>query len=325
MVAARCAVEAYPGHTEEIGLVSIGSARGATESLERTFRMFLDTSSRVPVHTSPTTTAGTISSWVAQDLFGRTDLREGIDRVVALDTSMTCSSAFHALLVALGFLRGGLATACLIGGSEACLTPYTVSQLQALGLYGRAAGAWPCQPLSEAPHASNSVVLGEGAGAAILTLDSSEPQEGDLEILGIGWALEETPSATGISADGLAFESSMRMACQGLPSGVTVDAVVTHAPGSVRGDLAEISAIRRILGELPLVTTKHLTGHTYGASGFLGLELARYLLQGGVWLGLPYAAAGSPVGTGSVRAVMVNTAGFGGNSISVIVGTAVNC
>jgi len=319
LVVARLTLEAYHGRAEEIGLVSLGSARGAAETLERTMGMFLDHSSRVPIHTSPATTAGSISSWVAQDLFGRIEAREGIDSVVSLDTSMTCSSAFHALLAGVGFVRGGLARACLIGGAEACLTPYTVSQLQALGLYGRGETAWPCRPLVEAPHGSNSVVLGEGAGTAILTLDSAEPQEEDLEILGIGWALEETPSATGISADGRAFESSMRMACRELSPGVTVDAVVAHAPGSVRGDAAELSAIRRTLGELPLVTTKHLTGHTYGASGFLSLELARYLLQGGVWLGLPYAVGGTPIATGSLRAVMVNTAGFGGNSISVIV------
>ena len=163
------------------------------------------------------------------------------------------------------------------------------------------------------------MVLGEGAGTTVLTALHGEPRDGDLELLGMGWALEETPSATGVSVDGRAFEASMVMACRALPKGVEVDAVVLHAPGSLRGDQAEVAAVGRVFGDIPLCTTKHLTGHTYAASGFVSLELARYLLEGGGWSGLPYRAELYPGSQSPFRAVMVNTAGFGGNSISVVV------
>jgi 3-oxoacyl-(acyl-carrier-protein) synthase len=174
--------------------------------------------------------------------------------------------------------------------------------------------------LGHAEQPENTVVLGEGAGTAVLSFMDGPSRAGDLELLGMGWALEEAPSATGLSADGKAFEASMRMACRALPPGIKVDAVVLHAPGSLRGDEAELAAVARTFGEITLCTTKHLTGHTYGASGFVSLGLARYLLEGGAWSGLPYASHAHSVSQKESRAVLVNTAGFGGNSISVVVG-----
>jgi 3-oxoacyl-[acyl-carrier-protein] synthase II len=320
LASARRTLASFDGPLSDIGSVTVGSSRGPTASLERTIEDFIgDAGHKVPVDTSPTTTAGNISSWVAQELVSRLGAERGAPPIVSLGTSMTCTSGFHALLVSLGFLRGGLSSACLVGGAEACLTPYTVSQLQALRIYGRDGAAWPCRPLSDAVPSENTVVLGEGVGTAVLCFLEGLPCKGDLELLGIGWALEEVPSATGLSADGRAFEASMRMACRTLPEGVTVDAVVLHAPGSLRGDEAELAAVARTFGEVPLCTTKHLTGHTYGASGFVSLELARYLLEGGQWGGFPYKAKRTSVGCQGCRAVLVNTAGFGGNSISVVV------
>ncbi len=323
LASARRTLASFDGPLCDIGSVTIGSSRGPTASLERTIMGFVaDGSQKVPVDTSPTTTAGNISSWIAQDLVARLGGDQRAHPIVSLGTSMTCTSGFHALLVSLGFLRGGLSCACLVGGAEACLTPYTVSQMQALRIYTRDGGDWPCRPLADGSAADNTVVLGEGVGTAVLTFLEGPSCPGDLELLGIGWALEELPSATGLSADGKAFEASMRMACRALPEGVEVGAVVLHAPGSLRGDEAELAAVERTFDQIPLCTTKHLTGHTYGASGFVSLELARYLLEGGEWKGLPYGARGNTARVQGCRAVLVNTAGFGGNSISVVVGLA---
>ncbi len=320
LASARRTLSAFDGPLADIGSVSIGSSRGPTAALERTIARFAaDAGREVPVDTSPTTTAGNISAWIAQDLVTRLGAERRSHPIVSLGTSMTCTSGFHSLLVSLGLLRGGLSLACLVGGAEACLTPYTVSQLHALRIYGRGDNAWPCRPCAGGSPLENTVILGEGVGTAVLTYLEGAPCTGDLELLAVGWALEESPSATGVSADGRAFETSMRMACRALPNGVRVDAVVLHAPGSLRGDAAELAAVSRIFGDIPLCTTKHLTGHTYGASGFISLELARYLLEGGQWKGLPYKSNGSMVSSGRCGAVLVNTAGFGGNSISVVV------
>jgi 3-oxoacyl-(acyl-carrier-protein) synthase len=138
--------------------------------------------------------------------------------------------------------------------------------------------------------------------------------------LGIGWSLEEAPTATGVSADGASFEAAMRRAIASMPLGRTVDCVVAHAPGSVKGDQAELSAISRVFGGVMTVSTKHLTGHTYGASGMVSLAVAQSLLYGATWAGFPYKCLFSSELPGQPGAVLINTAGFGGNCISIVVG-----
>lgn len=130
-------------------------------------------------------------------------------------------------------------------------------------------------------HSSNTLVLGEGAGTAILLGGSVAYLPGDMELLGIGWALEATPSATGISEDGRGFQRAMLGALAGLPAGRVLDGVIMHAPGTSKGDEAELRAIEMVLGSVPLCSTKHLTGHTYGASGMISLAAAQVLLSEG--------------------------------------------
>ncbi len=315
--AARSALAKGGIPVQDIGCIAIGSARGAALSLEETILCHAAGRSALRPDTSPRTTAGSISAHVAHETCGVPGAP-----VASVSTSMTCTSAFHALLVACAFVRSGMSKAALFGGTEACLTPYTIAQLAALRIYSNGAGELPCTPCIQGDTTANSVVLGEGAGAALLVPSGGMRREGDLALLGIGWALESIPSATGISPDGVGFEQSMQMAVSTLPPGVSIDAVVVHAPGTNKGDEAELRAIRRTLGDVPLCSTKHLTGHTYGASGMVSLGMAQWLLAGNSWSGFPYPSKGGPAGISSARAVLVNTAGFGGNAISVVVAHA---
>jgi 3-oxoacyl-(acyl-carrier-protein) synthase len=231
--------------------------------------------------------------------------------------------------------------AALFGGSDACLTAYTIAQLDALRIYAQGGIPWPCRPLFGAlqPDTAppiNRVILGEGAGTALLVSEDaggfpSNACGSDLELLGVGWALEEIATPTGISSDGVAFESAMRMALKEASSGEPVEivSVIMHAPGSQRGDGAELDAVRRVLGSVPVYSTKHLTGHTYGASGMISLALATAMLNGVDIPPLPYLSGEATElckgfrirpSLGSRRGVLINTAGFGGNAISVLVG-----
>lgn len=306
-----------------IGCVVLGSSRGATETLERSFDNF-NSSKPLSALTSPVTTAGNISSSVAQDLIGALNNTQDESDVVSINTSMTCSSASHALLVARAFVLSGMTRAAIFGGAEACLTPYTIAQLKALRIYSEYRDSWPCRALDISPSSLNSVVLGEGSGTAVLIRieegDSAFP--GDLELLGVGWAMEEIPSPTGISEDGAAFERAMRLALKGLSGSDTIAGVVMHAPGSQRGDRAEIAAIERVFGEIPVYSTKHLTGHTYGAAPMLNLSLGKALLDGLEWGQAPYQSQsmGRFCGHNGGNVILVNSAGFGGNAVSVAIG-----
>ena len=91
--------------------INIGSSRGATALFEQYHREFL-TKDKVPTLTSPTTTLGNISSWVAHDLQTRGP---------EISHSITCSTALHSVLNGVAWLRSGMAQRFLVGGSEAPL------------------------------------------------------------------------------------------------------------------------------------------------------------------------------------------------------------
>jgi len=97
-----------------------------------------------------------------------------------------------------------------------------------------------------------------------------------------------------------------------------VDAIVMHAPGTIKGDATEYRAIRKIFGEnLPLLTTnKWKIGHTFGASGLLSIELAVMMMQRQQFISVPFAKA-QPSGK-RLQKILVNAVGFGGNAVSVL-------
>ncbi len=296
--------------------VSIGSSRGATGRLEEFHAEFLAEGS-VPVATSPLTTLGNVASWVAFDA--------GQDGGAALSHSSTCSSAFQALGNAMAWLRAGMATRFLAGGTEAPLTDFTLAQMRALGIYSPFGAAdWPCRPGAGRPA---TFVLGEGA--AMFALEQlSETQAATetqplLVLEGVGFGFEAVASKTGLSSDGQHFQQAIRQALAqaGLASS-DVDAVVLHSPGTPAGDAAERAALRAIFGsELPvLLSNKWLIGHTLGASAALSLDFACHILEIQQWPTAPFATDINGPARGPIQRILVNAAGFGGNAASVVVG-----
>jgi 3-oxoacyl-[acyl-carrier-protein] synthase II len=64
---------------------------------------------------------------------------------------------------------------------------------------------------------------------------------------------------------------------------------------------------------------KWRTGHTFGASGALGLECALLMLKHQHLAGIPYLGQ-SVWRPAPVKKVLVNAVGFGGNAVSVLLG-----
>jgi 3-oxoacyl-[acyl-carrier-protein] synthase II len=97
-----------------------------------------------------------------------------------------------------------------------------------------------------------------------------------------------------------------------------IDAIVMHAPGTLKGDTSEMAAIKKVFGEeVPMLTTnKWKIGHTFGASGLLSLELAVKMLQEQRFIGVPYLKDKSK--DSELKKILVNAVGFGGNAVSII-------
>lgn len=284
--------------------INIGSSRGATELFEKHHLNFIQ-SGKVETLASPTTTLGNISSWVAHDLQS-----QGPE----ISHSITCSTALHALLNGIAWLKSGMADKFLVGGSEAPLTDFTIAQMRALKIYSKNNDEFPCRAL-DLNKKQNSLVLGEGAAVCCLEMGRTDKTIAVIE--GIGYATEILEHNVSVSAEATCFQKSMQMAI-GDTKLSEVDAIVMHAPGTIKGDLSEYKAIQKIFGaELPLLTTnKWKIGHTFGASGMLSIEMAILMLQNQTFIGVPFAEAKNE--KKPMKKIMVNAVGFGGNAVSIL-------
>ncbi len=306
MAASRKAVEKAGWKTGDDFGVNLGSSRGATILFEKYHQEFLETG-KAQTLSSPLTTLGNISSWVAQDL--RTNGPE-------ISHSITCSTALHSLINGVAWINSGMANKFLVGGTEAPLTDFTLAQMRAMKIYANSENTdFPCRSF-DLEKIRNSMVLGEGASVCCLEKGIVENRIAVIE--GIGYGTENLEHATSISADGDCFQKSMAMALSGIDKS-SVDAIVMHSPGTMKGDLSEYNAIKKIFGEsLPKLTTnKWKLGHTFGASGMLSLELAVMMIENDQFINVPFAA--KQFRESGIKRVLVNAVGFGGNAVSVLV------
>ena len=293
--------------TKDFG-INIGSSRGATFLFEKYHDQYLK-EGKTSTLASPTTTLGNISSWVLQDLES-----EGPE----ISHSITCSTALHGLLNATAWLQSNMAEAFLIGGSEAPLTPFTIAQMKAVKLYANfdEKEKWPNRSL-EIDKPRNTMILGEAASTFFVEKNADRALA---EILGLGYASEKLTHNISLSKDAVCIQKSMQMALKQAKLD-HVDAVVTHAPGTRKGDWAELNAIKAVFGDrLPLITSnKFKIGHTFGASGGMSLEMALLMLAHHQFIENPFFKneAEKPK---TLKTIMVNAVGFGGNAVSVIVG-----
>lgn len=314
IAAARQAVTQAGWPAEPEIAVNVGSSRGATGLFEKYYDDFRFSPARLAASASPTTTLGNIASWVAHDLAANGPI---------ISHSVTCSTALQAIANGWAWLQAGMARRFLAGAAEAPLTPFTLAQMRALGIYSPAekAGYW-CRPLNV--EKQNTFVLGEGAALfALESVGAADLPAGAVYLEAIGFGFEQLKSKTGISADGQHFQKAMRQALQQLPAPDNqIDAIVLHAPGTVAGDQAELNAIRAVFSDtIPALTSnKMLLGHTLGASAALSLEYAIWLLQQQRYLDFPYPALVQNTGTAApIRRVMLLSAGFGGNAAALVV------
>ena len=304
MYASRAAMENAGWKKETEFGINIGSSRGATSLFEKYHQEFLN-SGKSSTLSSPTTTLGNISSWVANDLGALGP---------EISHSITCSTALHAVLNGVVWLQSGMANRFLVGGSEASLTPFTIAQMKALKIYANAMDTYPCKALDLNKNI-NTMVLGEGA--AVICLESGEKSNALAYIEGVGYATEPLQHNISISAEAVCFQKSINMALGSIDEN-EIDVVIMHAPGTIKGDLSEFKAIEKIFKDrMPALTTnKWKIGHTFGASGVLSIEMALLMMKNQEFFQVPYLADQKV--PKKIKKVLVNAVGFGGNAVSVL-------
>jgi len=235
--------------------------------------------------------------------------------------STACSSGAKALATGARLLRSGQVDAVVAGGVDA-LSAFTIAGFSALD----AVSAERCNPLSANRRGIN---IGEGAALFLMGRD-----DGPVRLSGWGESADahhmSAPEPTGRGA----AEAMQRALARAGVAARDVDYVNLHGTATEQNDAMESLAVERVLGrEVPLSSTKPLTGHALAAAGAIEAAFAWHALVDNPSGRLPvhwWDGAGDPalpplrvVAPGfalgrPVRHVLSNSFAFGGSNASLL-------
>jgi 3-oxoacyl-[acyl-carrier-protein] synthase II len=206
-------------------------------------------------------------------------MANGAGGLIAIDTGArgpnfavisACASANDGIGQAWHMVRSGAVDAVITGGTEASVWEVGIAAFDRLGAMTHRTELVP-QPFDKE---RDGVVMGEGAGILILeSLESAQAR--GAEILGEMAGYCATGDAFHITApaeDGAAGARAMLGALKFAElNGDELSYISAHGTGTPLNDAAETAAIKHAFGELayqiPVSSTKSMTGHMMGATG----------------------------------------------------------
>jgi 3-oxoacyl-[acyl-carrier-protein] synthase II len=246
-----------------------------------------------------------------------------------------CASGTNAIGEAVESIRRGSADAIITGGSEAVIVPIAMAGLGVMTALSRRNGE-PERASRPFDKERDGFVMGEGAG--ILIIESLEHAlSRGATILGEISGYGTSNDAYHISApaeNGAGAAICMQIALQN--AGLTIDDIDyinAHGTSTPLNDKSETAAIKTIFGshayEIPISSTKSMTGHLLGAAGALEAVICAKVLEEEILPPtinyeipdpdcdldyVPNQARKVPV-----NHIMSNSFGFGGHNASIIV------
>jgi nodulation protein E len=221
-------------------------------------RLYAEKAKRLHPFTVPRLMPSGGASWISMDL--------GITGP-SFATTSACSSAGHAIVMAMFMIRSGMIDAAVTGGSEACITYGTIKAWESLRVMAKDT----CRPFSAR---RGGMVIGEGAGTLVLEeLEHAKARGARIyaELKGAGMSSDANNLIQPL-VEGAASAMEAALADAGI-SIESVDYINAHGTGTAQNDPTETAAIRRVFGrhadELLVSSTKSMHGHTLGASAAL--------------------------------------------------------
>lgn len=246
-----------------------------------------------------------------------------------------CASGADGIGMAWMMLRAGMVDAVIAGGSESTITPTGVATFDRMGAMSRRFEDYSMTP-QPFDKDRDGLVMGEGCGILILERESSARERG-AEILAELAGYASTADAFHITApsdDGGGGALAMRQAMQA--AGINpeqVDYINAHGTATPLNDLSETRAIKKAFGDIayniPVSSTKSMTGHMMGATGALEAVFAVQAIRSGVIPPTIHYHTPDPdcdldyvpnqARQKKVKVVMSNSFGFGGHNAVLVV------
>ncbi len=311
-------------HEERIG-VSFGTAIGGIESFENTYK---DLQNGGYQNLYPFSTTTVISNMAASQVAIAIGAK-GINTCVVL----SCASGSNAIGDAYRAIQRGDAEVIVAGGSEASLTPLGIGAFCAMGAISTNPDPKrACRPFDKN---RDGLVMGEGAGAIVLeSLDTALSRQAKIygEIVGystVSDAYHITSPAPGGEGAVRAMNGALSESCLALEE---IEYINAHGTSTTYNDRFETEAIKSFLRkrayDVPISSTKSMTGHMMGAAGaveaiFTLLAIETGIIPPTVNLHTPDEACDldyvpNEARKTTIKAGISNALGFGGHNTALL-------
>ena len=249
-------------------------------------------------------------------------------------TVSACSSAADTIGQAFEALRRGDADVAIAGGSEAAICPIGVAGFNACHALSKRNDD-PERASRPFDAERDGFVMGEGGAALVLeTLEHAIARGAEpiAEMSGYG-STADAHHITQPAPEGEGAARAMRNALdQARVQPEEIGYINAHGTSTPLNDKYETMAVKAVFGEeaynIPISSTKSMTGHLLGASG--ALEAAVTVLALSKWAIPPTINLESPdpecdldytphmPKRGRIRSAMSNSFGFGGHNASLV-------
>ncbi|HKT03956.1 MAG TPA: beta-ketoacyl-[acyl-carrier-protein] synthase family protein [Rugosimonospora sp.] len=265
---------------ERCGVV-IGSAVGATVSLEREYQVVSD-SGRQWIVDSGYGTPGLYHHLVPSSFAAEVAWLCGAQGPVTT-VSTGCTSGLDSIGHAAALITEGSADVVVAGATDAPISPITIACFDAIKATSVANDS-PATASRPFDLHRDGFVLGEGAAVLVLEEEERARKRGaHVYAKLIGFANRSNAfHMTGLKPDGREMAEAIRVAMdRARVSPDDIDYINAHGSGTRQNDRHETAAFKRSLGEaayrIPVSSIKSMVGHSLGAIG--AIELAACALS----------------------------------------------
>lgn len=264
-------------NSERFGVI-VGSGVGGIQTIEEQHKKMLD---KGPNRVSPFFIPMIISNMAAGNIAIKYGAKGTCSTIVT-----ACATGTHAIGEAFHNIRNGLSDIMIAGGCEASITPLAVAGFTSLTALSNSED--PKRASIPFDKERSGFVMGEGAGIVILeSLEHALERNAKIygEIVGYG-ATCDAYHITSPAPNGEGGARAMRLALEdGNVSISDVSYINAHGTSTPYNDKFETAAIKSVFKEgsynIPVSSTKSMTGHLLGAAGAIEAIVCTKALEDG--------------------------------------------
>ena len=241
-----------------------------------------------------------------------------------------CATSAEAIAWGLDLIRAGRADIVICGGTEAVVFPLPIAGFASMRAMSTRNDE-PARASRPFDKGRDGFVLGEGAGIVVLERADHAAARGATAYAKLGGAALTSDGYDIVHPDPEGTQQARAMRLAIADAGLAPEDIAhvnAHATATQVGDMGEIAAISKAVGDQPVVTsTKSMTGHLLGAAGAVESIATIMAVREGIVPptinlddpddALTLDVAANVARTMQVPAALNNSFGFGGHNCAL--------